>query len=73
MTKIEDRLLEVDITVIQVPKYVTFECPYCEEEIETSYSDFCSDIGVEICDWNYSKIECPKCGKTIEINSVDWD
>lgn len=64
-------LIKVDISVIQRPIEVRFECPHCEEEIDKSYKDFCSEIG-EPCDWEHTKIYCTSCGKAIVINNVDW-
>jgi predicted RNA-binding Zn-ribbon protein involved in translation (DUF1610 family) len=70
--KPKDEVLTVDVTIIQKPVLVKFECPYCEEGIKIDYKDFCAEVG-EPCDWSYSKIECPKCGKSIQIDDVDWD
>ena len=64
--------MKIDVTVNQKPVSVSFDCPHCEEEIEIEYQDFSNELG-EPCDWEYSKVKCPKCGKTTEIGSVEWD
>ena len=62
----------VDITVETAPVTVFFDCPHCAREIEYDYNEFVGLVG-EVCDWEYSKFNCDKCNKEIEINSVDWD
>jgi predicted RNA-binding Zn-ribbon protein involved in translation (DUF1610 family) len=51
---------------------VHFECPYCEEEVERDYNDFCNEIG-EPCDWADTLFNCPECGREVQIYYVDWD
>lgn len=62
---------KVDVNVITKPISVEFECPYCEAEIVEDYSEFVGLLG-DLPDWPYSKIECSKCEKTMEIDTVDW-
>lgn len=62
---------KVDITVIQSPVAVEFECPHCEEDINIDFVEFEGMAG-EPCDWCYTKIECPKCEKKIQIDNVEW-
>lgn len=71
MTKKE--IKEVEISIFSAPTLVRFECPYCEEEIEISYDDFCDKIGAEYCDWCCSKFQCPECDEYFEISYVEWD
>ena len=63
-------LKEVDIRVEQKPVSVQFVCPHCEEEVSIDFGDFLGIAG-EPCDWKYTKIKCPKCGKSVEIDDVD--
>ena len=50
---------------------VVFECPYCEEENEYDYSEFC-DLCGHPSDWDYEILECQKCGKKFEIQGQEW-
>lgn len=63
--------MKVDLRVIKEPVTVDFICPHCEEETEMDFNDFCNEIG-EVCDWQYTKFECPECSKTIEIDGTEW-
>ena len=59
------------VIIIQTPAKARFECPYCEEEINMSYTDFESQqLSSYFGDWD--NVECPECGKSIEIDDVDW-
>lgn len=33
-------LKKSEVTIVRVPEYVTYECPYCGEEIEIDYDNF---------------------------------
>ena len=59
------------IEVITIPSHISLGCPYCDEELEIKYSDFCEMVG-EPCDWKYSALDCPECEKSIDIDTVDW-
>ena len=65
---------KTDITVIQIPTYVDFTCPHCDEDIEMDYDDFnnmmCSYYWGE---WVQEEFTCPGCGETIEVNDVECD
>ncbi|MDK0621692.1 hypothetical protein P5E90_12690 [Clostridium perfringens] len=53
---------------------IAIDCPYCAYEIEMTYNDF-----EDLMSSNYpgdrkgEKIECPGCGKEIEIEDSSWD
>lgn len=64
--------MKTEIRVIRIPTKIECECPYCYDDFEISYSEFCDIVG-EPCDWKYGKFNCPKCGKNLEIDFVDWD
>ena len=36
--------MEVELTIIQAPVEVKFDCPFCECEIEIDYEEFCDDM-----------------------------
>ena len=56
---------KIDIAVIQKPEYIKYDCPICEDEIHIDYKEFLGIVG-DVCDWNYSKFFCPKCGKNFK-------
>ena len=75
----------VNYTIVSVlPSYITFECPFCHEEVEVDYNDVVNcityneenntySIWHECQDDYYSDdiLEinfCPKCGRKINLN-----
>lgn len=60
-----------EVVVRCIPTSVVFECPYCEEENEYDYSEFC-DLCGHPSDWDYEILECQKCGKKFEIQGQEW-
>lgn len=64
----------VDITIVRTPRYVTFDCPYCDEEIEMDYDEF-TDFMMEDnpSEWEYEPFFCPKCYEELEVGDIDWD
>ena len=62
---------KANITVIKVPKEITFECPHCGEDVTIEYGEFCDMVG-EPCDWNYEKFDCPECNEEVDIDYVEW-
>ena len=63
---------KIDIVVNQRPVGVSFICPFCEEEIDIKYNEFC-DMAGEPCDWSYKRIDCPKCEKKLRIDGCNWE
>lgn len=64
----------VDITIVQVPEYIIFDCPYCGEEVEVDYDDFqCDMMDNNPGNWGYESFLCPKCHEELEVGDVDWD
>lgn len=67
-------LKKVEVTVVQVPKYVKYECPHCGNEVEVSYSDFederMSDYWPE---WEGDTVICDECGEEFAIGNVEVD
>ena len=62
---------DVEVVVRCIPISVVFECPYCEEENEYDYSEFC-DLCGDPSDWDYGILECQKCRKKFEIQGQEW-
>lgn len=63
---------KITVTVHTKPVDVTLECPFCEEEMEWTYEDFCNEFG-DPPDWNYNKFNCENCGAELEISDSDWE
>ena len=67
-------LEKVEVTVVQVPKYVEYECPYCGNEIEIDYDEFKDE---RMCDfwteWEGDTVICNECGADFTIGSVEVD
>ena len=65
---------KISVAVNQIPISVSYFCPICGNDIKIAYSQFVRNIG-EFCDWNYSKINCDKCKKELEvrIDGSEWD
>jgi len=66
-------ILKASVTVEQKPVSVLCTCPYCGEDIEMSFMEFCDEVADNPGDWIYSRLECTECRKEIKIDSVDWD
>ena len=67
-------LKEVEVTVVQVPKYVKYECPHCGREVEVSYSDFEDDRMSDYWpEWEGDTVICDKCGEEFAIGNVEVD
>lgn len=67
-------LEKVDVTIVQTPKYVRYECPYCGEEVEVDYDDFNDDrIDDYWPDWEGDTVICDECGAEFKIGSVEVD
>lgn len=72
MSNTSEDKYKADITVVSIPSHISLECPYCKNDLEIKYRDFC-DMSGEPCDWTYSSFECPECERSIEIDGVDWN
>lgn len=69
-----EKVLPSTVRVIQKPVDIKIDCPHCDYEIETTYDNFVDLMGTDYPgDWNGEKIECPNCGKKIEIDDNEWD
>ena len=64
-------LKEVEVTVVQVPKYVKYECPHCGREVEVDYDDFNDDRMSDYWpEWEGDTVTCDECGT--EFASEMW-
>ena len=64
----------INIGVVTTPKWIMFNCPYCNDDIELDYDDFESTMVSDYWgDWEGSEVECPTCGHKLKINCVDYD
>lgn len=67
-------LKEVGITIVQIPKYVTYECPYCGSEVDVDYDDFEDDRMTNYWpEWKGDTVICDECGKKFQIGNVEVD
>lgn len=65
---------KAEFTVVCSPKYVVCKCPHCKEDVAIEYSDFLDMMPEEYYEeWVEEKVECPECGKEIEVGCVNWD
>lgn len=63
----------VNITIVQRPVEIEFECPYCGEFVTIDYDDFIDDIGHEYPPkWYGSNVCCPECFSDLSIGDVSW-
>ena len=56
---------DVEVVVRCIPTSVVFECPYCEEENEYDYSEFC-DLCGHPSDWDYEILECQNAERSLK-------
>lgn len=60
----------VNYTIISKPSYITFECPFCHEEVEVNFEevDFNTDY------WGDGAwCDCPECGEEVELDDYEYD
>ena len=61
----------IDYTIVSKPYYIIFDCPYCKEE----------DIQVDFCNIDFKTdywgdgafVDCPNCGKEVELDNYDYE
>lgn len=64
----------VDITIIQRPTDIEFECPCCGELITMDYDDFTCGMKYENpSEWEYDCFFCPECMEELEVGDVEWN
>ena len=61
----------IDYTIVSKPDYITFDCPHCKEE--DIHVDF-SDVDFKTDYWGDGAfVNCPNCGKEVELDNYDYD
>ena len=66
--------MEVELTIIQAPVEVKFDCPFCACEIEIDYEEFCDDMMNDYPgDLEMETIKCTNCHKEVVIGNIEWD
>lgn len=67
-------LKEVGITIVQIPKYVTYECPYCGIKVDVDYDDFEDDRMTNYwLEWKGDTVICDECEREFQIGNVEVD
>lgn len=62
--------MAVDYIIISTPKWVQFECPHCHEEVEVLFED----VDYKTAFWHDGAwVNCPKCGKEVELDNYEYD
>ena len=68
------KLKKAEVTIIQVPKYVKYECPHCGNEVEVDYSGFADDRMSDYWpEWEGDAVICDECGAEFRIDKVEVD
>ena len=60
----------VNYTIISRPYYITFECPFCHEEVKVNFEevDFNTDY------WGDGAwCDCPECGEEVKLDDYEYD
>lgn len=69
-----NELKKSEVTIVQVPQYVIYTCPYCGEEVEVDFDDFYEDrISEYWPEWEGDTAICDKCGSVFVIGDVELD
>ena len=60
----------VDYTIISKPSSITFECPFCHEEVEVNFDEVDFNSGY----WGDGAwCDCPECGEEVELDDYEYD
>lgn len=63
----DDATKPVKYTILSIPKSVTFECPHCKEEVKIDVKVLDFDV------WDGGLVDCPECGKKVELRDWKYD
>lgn len=65
----------IEITILQEPVGVVFNCAYCDEEIEVDYEEFKIITSSDLTDIFYENpsFKCPKCNEELYVAEVELD
>lgn len=59
----------IDYTIISKPNYIIFVCPHCGENVHVPFAevDYFTDY------WgDGAVVDCPECGKEVELSGYDY-
>ena len=59
-----------DFTILSKPVAISFECPFCESEVEIPWNKI--EVPDSWCD-DWGDIECPSCGKMVSLGEWTYD
>ena len=59
-----------DFTIISTPVKIVFDCPHCDLPVEISWNNL---YVPEYWGDDWGEVECPECGKTVELGDYDYD
>lgn len=62
------KICGTDARIVSYPVSVNYSCPYCGEDVSEPYDSFTSDIH-----YGYYITSCPECGKSVELEEVEYD
>lgn len=60
----------IDFRIVSAPVKIAFECPHCREEVEIPWRHV--DVPESWID-KWPPIDCPECGKSVELGEWDYD
>ena len=60
---------ETDFVINSRPCSISLECPHCDYDIEIPWDDVNAP---EYWGDDWGKIECPSCGKTIQLGDYEY-
>ncbi len=60
----------IDFRIVSAPVKIAFDCPHCEEAVEIPWRDVAAPDG-----WNdvWPSVDCPECGKSVELGEWEYD
>ena len=62
--------MKIDFHIDVIPVSISLECPYCDSDIVLNWKDIYVP-GYWGDDWG--TVECPACGKDIELGDYEYD
>lgn len=67
----DDKKMSTNYTIVSVPKYIIFDCPHChEEDVKVDFNNI--DFKTDYCGYG-AWVNCPRCGKEIELGDYTYD
>lgn len=62
--------MPVDFYIVSAPTHIRFDCPHCGADVRIPWKD----VDTPECwvdDW--PDVECPDCGKTVQLGGWEYD